>query len=111
MSLHLTSGESFISEQKTAYLNAIQSILTYKDTWRFYSHITPALASLEKINELNYTLKCSSGFEFISKKTRLVQLIIDLLNSSYEYVKDNVVKQNLIIPREQLYDQENKYPG
>lgn len=111
MSLDLISEGSFSSEQKAAYLNAIQSILNYKDTWRFYSNLTPALVSLERINQLSYTLKCSSGFEFISKKTRLVQLIVDLLNSSYEYVKNNVVKHNLIIPRDHLYDRENKYPG
>ena len=105
--------ESFSSDQKSVYLNVIQTIVNYKDNWRLLNNLPQALGSLEKLNELNYAMKYSSGFEFMSddKKTRLVQLIVDVLNNSYEYIKENIIKQNLIIQREELYDLENKYPG
>ena len=105
--------ESFSSDQKSVYLNVIQTIVNYKDNWRLLNNLPQALGSLEKLNELNYAMKYSSGFELMSddKKTRLVQLIVDVLNNSYEYIKENIIKQNLIIQREELYDLENKYPG
>ena len=105
--------ESFSSDQKSVYLNVIQTIVNYKDNWRLLNNLPQALGSVEKLNELNYAMKYSSGFELMSddKKTRLVQLIVDVLNNSYEYIKENIIKQNLIIQREELYDLENKYPG
>ena len=101
------------NQLKTLYLNSIYAVANLKETWRFLHKIDTALSNLEKVNEINLKLFKSSGFELIAeeKKERLLQVLIEFLNNSYEYIKQNISKQNLIIDRDEFLDATGKYPG
>ena len=105
--------ENLDYDLKQVYISSINSLINFKETWRLLSSLEQALKNLEKINEINLKLKTSTGFEIISdeKKQRFLQILIEFLNNSYEYIKANISKYNLIIQPDELYDISNKLPG
>lgn len=105
--------ENIDNNQKLTYLNSINVILSYKETWRLLNNKEAVLKHLKIINEFNIQLKSSIGYDLLSceKKKLFVQTLVDFLNNSYEYIKENISKFNLIIQESELYDYTGRFPG
>jgi hypothetical protein len=85
---------------KATYLDSINLILNQKETWRLVNNMNSVLKHLEKISEIN--LQIASSFDLLNKekKSKFIRILIEFLNSSYEVIKQNICKSNLIISSE-----------
>lgn len=106
--------EDLDSEQKSIYLASVTTIINYKKSWRLLANLGQATKNLEHINQTNSQLKSSNGFEFLSeeKKQSFLKIIIDFIGNSYEYIKENISRYNLVIhQQDEHYDLIGRSPG
>ena len=79
------------------YLNAINKIVDFRETWNIVKCMPEAIKSLTLINETN--LRTCLGYELIGeeKRVKFVEIMVDFLKHAYENLNESISRQNQIM--------------
>ncbi len=78
-------------------LKSVACLANYRELWRLLDHLDEATRHLELVNLMN---QHTSGFQLIAEEAKrhsVVSLLIELLDSTYELIKQNISRQSLVV--------------